>query len=181
MRGTLCRRPTARRSQGLSQVGVAGSSCAAALACSCSGLRRIHFAAAPEHLIEYLPFGLSFYLLGAAQVAIACGILVRPSSPLLLGGAGLSLVVIGVWLLSRTVSMPVGPLPGHDEAVGLPDLLSSAMEWTTAVLLLLADFRLDTSKRFRISSAAPGPTASAVISIAMTALGLAAVTAGGGH
>ncbi len=144
------------------------------------GPAAIHFAAAPEHLIEYLPFGLSFYLLGAAQVAVACGILVRPSSPMLLGGAGLSLLVIGVWLLSRTVGMPVGPVPGA-EAVGLPDLLSSLMEWTTAVLLLVADIRLDAAKRFRIGSGAPGLTASAVISIAMTVLGLAAVTAGAGH
>ena len=143
------------------------------------GPAAIHFAVAPEHLVEYLPFGLSFYVLGMVQVAVACGILVRPSSPLLLGGAGLSLLVIAVWLVSRTVGMPVAP--GQPEAVGLPDLLSTFMEWTAAGLLVLADFQLDASKRFRIGFGALGLATAAVFSVAMTVLGLAAVSAAGGH
>ena len=139
------------------------------------GPAAIHFAVAPEHLVAYLPYGLFFCLLGTAQLALAGGILLRPSPALLLGGAGMTVLVVAVWLLSRTAGMPFGPFAGQPEPVGLPDLLATCMECAAAGLLVIADFRLDSSREFRLLSAVPGLAVSMMLSVAMTLVGLAAV------
>src|SRR5262245_12292004 len=105
------------------------------------GAACIHLAVVPEHLVEYASFGLFFLAVGLAQGALAVALLVRPSSRLLLVGAAGNLVVIGVWLASRTLGLP--GLPGTPEAIGLPDLLATMMEYAAVVLLLLAEPRLD--------------------------------------
>ena len=145
------------------------------------GPAAIHFAVAPEHLVAYLPYGLFFYLVGAAQVALAGGILLRPSPTLLLGGAATTLLVIAVWLVSRTAGMPLGPFAGRPETIGLADLLATLMECAAAVLLVLADFRLDLSSEFRVLSSAPGLAAAGGLSVAMTLVGLAAGASGASH
>ncbi len=42
------------------------------------GAAAIHFAVVPAELAEWLPFGIFFLLLGAAQVALAAATLLRP-------------------------------------------------------------------------------------------------------
>lgn len=143
------------------------------------GPAAIHFAVAPAHLREYLPYGLLFVVVGLAQVLLAVLILVRPSAALLLGGAALSLGIVAVWLVSRTVGLPIAPVPWQPEPVGLPDFLSTLMEWIAAWLLIAADARLDASRVFRLGRAAPALTLAAVASVALTLAGLGAV--GGAH
>lgn len=145
------------------------------------GPAAIHFAVAPEHLSEWLPYGLLFYVLAAVQIFVAGAVLMRPSSPLLLGGAALTLLVIGIWLLSRTVGIPVGPFAGQPESIGLPDLFATLMEWVAAGLLVLADFRLDSSHVWRLSRAVPGLAVAASVSVVMTLFGLAAITTAATH
>ena len=146
-----------------------------AAACFVMGPAAIHFAVAPEHLRSVPAYGIFFLALGVAQAAIAVLILLRPSSPLLLGGAALSLLVIAIWLLSRTVGLPIAPIPWRPEAIGLPDLLSTLMEWIAVWLLIAADARLDLERAFRFGRAAPGMALSAVISVVWTLAGLAAI------
>ena len=141
----------------------------------------IHFAVAPDQLLVYPLYGILFVLLGLIQIGLAIGIVVRPSPTLLLGGTGLSLAVIAVWLLSRTTGLPIAPVPWRPEAVGLPDLMATYMEWAAAGLLVMADFRLGTLRSFRVSRVVPGLTIAALLSVGMTLAGLAAVSSGGSH
>jgi hypothetical protein len=143
------------------------------------GAAAIHFAVAPEHLRSYPLYGAFFLLVGLGQAGLAALILLRPSSPLLLGGASFSLVIVAIWLLSRTVGLPIAPIPWRAEPVGLPDILSTLMEWIAAWLLIAADARFESAGNFRLVRAAPGLTLSLVVSLAWTVAGLSAI--GGSH
>ena len=139
----------------------------------------IHLAVVPEHLVQYVPYGIFFIVVGLAQAGLAAGVLVRPSPPLLLGGAAGNLAVIGVWLVSRTVGLP--GLPGMPEPIGMPDLLTTYMEYFAVVLLLLADVRLDRARRFRPLLGGPGVALALVVSVTFTFISLAGVATTTGH
>src|SRR5205823_6674224 len=62
-----------------------------------------------HHLQEYLPFGLFFIIVGAAQVALAGAIVLMPSRKLFAWAAAGTLAVIGLWVVSRSVGLPFGP------------------------------------------------------------------------
>ena len=47
-------------------------------------------------------------------------------------GLGGSLFLVAVWALSRTSGLPFGPEPGVPEEIGVPDLVSVALELVTA-------------------------------------------------
>ena len=150
-----------------------------AAACFLLGPAAIHFAVAPEHLRTYPLYGVFFIVLGLVQAGLAALILLRPSPPLLLGGAAFSLLVIAIWLLSRTLGLPIAPIPWQAEPVGLPDFLSTLMEWIAAWLLVAADARLESPRSFRLGRATPGLTIAFVASLAWTLAGLSAI--GGAH
>jgi hypothetical protein len=145
------------------------------------GPAAIHFAAVPEHLRAYVLYGLLFILLGLVQAGLAVAVIFRPSALVLLGGAGLTLLVIGIWLLSRTTGVPIAPVPWRPEAVGMPDLLVTIMEWVAAVLMLLADSRLERGRTFRTGRVSPGLALAAVVTLAFTVVGLAAIGSAPGH
>ena len=112
------------------------------------------------------------------QIGLAAGLLLRPSPALLLGGAAGTLIVIGIWVWSRTTGF-LG-LPGLPEAIGLPDLLTSLMEFVAIVLLLCADLRLDrTVKALHLLRAVPGMALAVLVSVAFTFFSLAGIATGG--
>ena len=143
------------------------------------GPAALHFAVAPEHLREYVVYGVLFVMVGLAQAALAVLIVLRPSSGLLLGGAALSLAVVAVWLMSRTVGLPIAPVPWQPEAVGLPDLLSTLMEWLCAWLLIAADARPESANRIRMGRTAPALAFALIGAFGCTLAGLGAVGVGG--
>lgn len=93
----------------------------------------IHLAFAGEHLEEYLPLGIGF--VGAGVVQIFWGLLVstRESRRLLLAGGAFSLLFVGVYLMSRTTGLPLGPEAFEPEGFGRADLLCCALEVPVAV------------------------------------------------
>lgn len=99
------------------------------------GSAAIHFAVVPEHLREYVPFGLFFIAAGTAQVALATAILVAPNRRLLLAGSAGTAAIIALWAVSRTTGLPIGPSPGRPEAIGFNDLVCTTMEGISALLL----------------------------------------------
>jgi hypothetical protein len=141
----------------------------------------IHLAVVPEHLRSYAPYGLFFALLGLGQIALALAVLTRPSAPVLLGGAAASIVVIGIWLASRTVGLPIAAIPWRPEAIGLPDVNSTVMEWVAIVLMVFADRRLMRPKPFRLWRSAPALVLGFLFTLGLTLSGLAAAGASGGH
>src|SRR5262252_7914208 len=80
----------------------------------------IHLAVAPEHLREYVAFGIFFIAVGSAQIVLAVELASRPTRRLALLVAASSTMLIGLWSVSRTVGLPVGPHPGEPEDIGLP-------------------------------------------------------------
>jgi hypothetical protein len=97
----------------------------------------IHFAVAPAHFEEWAPFAVCFAVAGLLQVGWAAAFFRAPSFAALGWNALLAGGLIFVWLLSRTVGLPVGPDAGTPEAVGLADVGATAAE---AVLVAAALF-----------------------------------------
>jgi hypothetical protein len=95
----------------------------------------IHVVAAVEHVDEYLLFGVLFALLAPAQFAWGVLVYRRPDRRLFVGGALASLAVVALWLVSRTVGLPIGP--DQPEAVGPADAICSADELVLALLVLV--------------------------------------------
>ena len=107
------------------------------LAAAAIGAGLIHLAYAPEHLREYRPLGVGFLAAGVLQVLWGLFIAVRHSVRALLLGSVFSLAFIGVYLVSRTVGLPLGPEAFHPEAFGAADLLCCALEVPVAFGALL--------------------------------------------
>src|SRR5215470_14829223 len=110
------------------------------------GAAAIHFSVAPTHFQEYLPFGLFFVGAGIAQVALAGAILTVPTRRLFLAGAAGTLGLIGLWFVSRTIGVPIGPHPGKPEAIGFPDIICVALEVVFTLMLVRLAFRRPKSR-----------------------------------
>ena len=139
-----------------------------------AGSALVHFAVAPEHFGEWRGFGLFFVLCAEVQLGWAL-LLGRTHGPRMLSlGLTGSLLLVGLWVLSRTSGLPFGPDPGVAEEVGIPDLVSVALELLTAsacAWALLAPTQ--SSPRVR----APLRTVAVVFAVALTTWGLTAVGA----
>ena len=96
----------------------------------------IHLAFAPDHIKEYLPFGISFYVMGVGQLvgALAVGLWSR-SRRLLFAAVVANVGLCGLWLVTRTVGLPIGATPWTAEKVGVADVTCVAFQLTLAVLL----------------------------------------------
>jgi hypothetical protein len=95
----------------------------------------IHIAAAVAHLDEYALYAVFFEILAVAQFAWGVAVYRAPSRTLLGAGAVVSVLVVVLWIISRTAGLPVGPEPWHAEAVGPLDALASADELILALLV----------------------------------------------
>lgn len=109
-----------------------------------AGAAAIHFGAAHPHLWEYRPAGLFMLLSGLAQLAWACRAAAGVSRPVLAAGAAGNLGIAGLWAVSRTVGLPVGPMPWVAEHIHATDALATALELMVAgacVALLVPTIR----------------------------------------
>ena len=106
-----------------------------AVAAVCSVVAAVvHVVVMPEHLDEYWLFGLFFGVLAVLQLGYVGLLALRPSRGLLVAGALVNAGTVALWLVSRTVGLPIGPAAGTPEPVGVLDVVSSAAE----VLLVVA-------------------------------------------
>jgi hypothetical protein len=96
----------------------------------------IHIRAAIEHGGHWWLYGVFFWLLAYAQLGWA--LLVergRRDARLLDAAIYGSVAIAAVWLLSRTVGVPVGPWAWDAERVGVPDAIATLDELALAALL----------------------------------------------
>ena len=107
-----------------------------ALGAASLGAGLIHLAYAPEHLQEFRLLGTGFVVAGVFQLAWAASVATRDSRRALAVGGLLSLAFAGVWALSRTVGLPLGPDAFHAEPVGLADLVCCALEVPVGLVAL---------------------------------------------
>lgn len=133
---------------------------AAALSFAAGGL---HLMAGPQHVEEWWVYGLFFF--GAAALQAAYGLVlftrgiegwggwVAVRGRVYLAGIVGTTAIIALWVVSRTVGVPVGPEAFEPEGVGVLDAASKVVE--VALVAALARLRaLDASER----PAAPVPS-----------------------
>jgi len=97
----------------------------------------IHLWVTPEHFGEWWGYGSFMLASFVAQAIYAAALLVWPRWRLLLqAGVSGNLAIIGMWVVSRTVGTPLGPMGGEVEGIGALDLISTASEVVLVVLLV---------------------------------------------
>jgi hypothetical protein len=97
----------------------------------------IHLWVTPEHFGEWWGYGTFMLAAFVAQGIYAAFLLVWPRwALLLLAGVGGNLAIIGMWVVSRTVGIPLGPAAGEVEGMGALDVMSTATEVALVVLLM---------------------------------------------
>ena len=79
------------------------------------------------------------------------------------------MLIVVMWIFSRTVGVPLGPEAGEPERVGLPDAAATGLE----VLLVIGALRIARSASIGRSAWPTG----ALAATTLVALGVAAVTA----
>jgi hypothetical protein len=108
------------------------------LACGLSwGAGLIHLQAAGDHIEEYVLFAVFFALLATAQFVWGVAICRSPARGLLGAGAVVSLLVVMLWAVSRTIGLPIGPEAWSPEPVGAIDAIASLDEVFLALLVIL--------------------------------------------
>ena len=96
----------------------------------------IHGKAFIDHVDHYWLFGVFFAVLTYAQVLWAMRLWRRPEDRRLFKAvAVMSLGTVAIWLVSRTVGLPLGPWAGRPEAIGMPDAVASLDELVIAALI----------------------------------------------
>jgi hypothetical protein len=111
----------------------------------------IHLWVTPEHFEEWWGYGAFFLVAALAQVLYAPLVLVWPTRVVLLLGIGGNIAVVALYLLTRTVGIPLfGPGAGEVEGVGFVDWCATASEVGIAVALGAALLRETTTERRRM-------------------------------
>lgn len=151
-----------------------GSDLRSVLALLSVGAAIVHFVVIAPHFDEWWVTGTFFTVVAVFQLTWAISVLRRPSSLLYLSGAVVNVLVVLIWIVSRTTGIPVGPTTGEPEAVGLPDILATAYE----VLVVAAAFALVLGvgpKRRRLLplAAVTGTWVSCATVVSLTAVALA--------
>lgn len=99
------------------------------------GSALIHSTVMGEHLSEWLMAGVFFLVLVAVETALALATIYawgrRTAQAVVLTGV----ITVAIWLVSRTVGLPVGPADFRvPESVGGPDLATCLLELGAAAL-----------------------------------------------
>jgi hypothetical protein len=91
----------------------------------------------PEHFGEWWGYGTFMLAAFVAQAIYAVFLLVWPRWPLLLlASVSGNLAIIGMWVVSRTVGIPLGPSAGEVAGMGKLDMISTATEVALVAVLM---------------------------------------------
>lgn len=145
------------------------------IAALCStGAAIVHFGVAPDHFAEWWLYGLFFLLAGAFQLGWAFLVWTRPGPGLLASGLGVNATVVMLWAVTRTVGLPFGPEAWHPEAIGVADVVCTALEVLVAVactwLLLARDAPAPGGVPRRLAAGVVGGLAAATLVVSGVAL-----------
>jgi hypothetical protein len=132
------------------------------------GAAGIHFAVVGEHFEEYVVFGLFFGTVAWLQGLWAVAVAVAASRPLLWAGLVGNLLIVVVWVISRTVGLPFGPEAGLPEPAAIADVIATMFE----VALVVAAAGLLSRPRFVYAM----PARMAALALLFVTLALATLT-----
>ncbi|HEV2773962.1 MAG TPA: hypothetical protein VGV90_00075 [Solirubrobacteraceae bacterium] len=97
----------------------------------------IHAKALVDHAPHYWLFGAFFGVLAYAQVFWAWLVYRRPDDRRwFMPAAVVSLAVVGLWLVTRTVGLPIGPWAGRPEPLAITDITATLNELLLAGLIV---------------------------------------------
>ena len=97
----------------------------------------IHAKALFDHASHYWLFGVFFGVLAYAQVFWAFLVYRRPGERRwFMPAAVVSLAVVGLWLVTRSVGLPFGPWAGRPEPLAITDITASLNELLLAGLIV---------------------------------------------
>jgi hypothetical protein len=139
------------------------------------GAAVVHASVIDAHFAEWWAEGVCFLVLQVVELALALALVRRASRPLYLAAIAVSAGTVALWIVSRTVGVPVGPGAGRPEAVGRPDLTATVLELMTALVLIPLVFGL----RVRARSTSVTARAGRVLAVLAAVLAVATVTASG--
>jgi len=91
----------------------------------------------PSHMEESAIYGAFFLATGAFQIAWSIGLATSLSNRLLIAGLLVNPGIVGVWVASRTVGLPLGPRPWTREAIGLADGVAT---WSEVFIVFLVRY-----------------------------------------
>jgi hypothetical protein len=93
----------------------------------------VHVVVMPDHFEESALYGTFFATAAIAQFGYSALLLARPSRSLLAAGVLGNAAILVLWLITRTVGIPLGPAAGTTETFGGLDVLASVFELTIAI------------------------------------------------
>jgi hypothetical membrane protein len=135
------------------------------------GAEAVHLAVVDEHLQEWLLAGLFFLVLALVEGVLAAALVVAGTPAVRWTVVSVSLGTVALWLLTRTVGLPFGPMAGRPEPLGQADMVATLLELVTAVVLLVPLTGTRTA-----GWRAPGrPVAAVLVVLAATAVTLVGV------
>jgi hypothetical protein len=97
----------------------------------------IHLSAAIDHAGQWWLYTPVFVVLATAQLTWAAAVLARPTQARLVVGLAVNAAVVLMWMISRTVGIPLGPEAWQPEPLGLLDAVATLDE--VAILVLTTD------------------------------------------
>ncbi len=148
------------------------------------GAAAIHLAAGPSHVEELGDLGLGFYWAALFQAGWAVAYAVRRSHAVAWVGIVGNVAIVGAWLGSRTLGLPVGSEPWRPEAIGVPDLTTVIFQGILVGILAFATIgsrRSSVPRRTSRSGAAGLVAGVPIVGILFLATTLAVASAAGGH
>ncbi|HVA60128.1 MAG TPA: hypothetical protein VNG13_06280 [Mycobacteriales bacterium] len=137
----------------------------------------VHYVVMPAHFREATLYGVFFALAATVQLGYAGLLITRASRPLIVVGVAGNLTIVLLWLLTRTVAIPLGPAAGSTEGFGGLDILASTFEAVAAAAGMLILLRHSLSSRPAVRRAALSPVCAVIAGVAALALATTATFA----
>jgi len=98
----------------------------------------VHVAVCPEHFREGVVYGVFFAVAAGCQLGWSALVSMRYRTWLASAGLAGNASIVLLWMVTRTVGIPLGPEAGEVERFGVLDLLCGACEIGVVVLCALA-------------------------------------------
>jgi manganese oxidase len=95
----------------------------------------IHLWVTPDHYLEWLGYGIFFLAAAVFQGFLGAALLFRPRRWVFLLGAIGNLAVVLLWAYTRAVAVPLGPMAGEAEPLGVLDFACTSAEVVLVTLL----------------------------------------------
>jgi hypothetical protein len=109
----------------------------------------VHYYVMPEHFDESALYGSFFLVAATVQLGFARWLLVRPSRRLIAVSTLGNAAIVVLWLITRSIAIPLGPDAGTTEPFGGLDTFASTAEIVAAA----AGLTLLYSERLRVRHA----------------------------